>query len=88
MTRHPAPLDAFQTELAIESFLIDLLDGLARELERRDLSRKEFAAMLGKSPAAVTQLLNAENPSVRRIAEAYAVLGLELRHSAHPYDRR
>jgi hypothetical protein len=74
-------LRVFQQERAI----VEVTDLLESALEQSGISRSEFARMLGKSKGWVTQLLDGEgNKTVRTIADAFAVLGLEYRSFYQP----
>ncbi|MFO0806070.1 MAG: hypothetical protein U0791_23440 [Gemmataceae bacterium] len=71
----------FQQERAI----MEVTDLLEETLEELGISRSQFADMLGKSKAWVTQLLDEEgNNTIRTIADAFAVLGREFRSFAQP----
>jgi transcriptional regulator with XRE-family HTH domain len=72
----PVHMRLFQQERAIYE-VTELLEDAMRQL---GITRSELAAKLGKSKGWVTQLLDGEgNKTIRTIADAFAVLGLEYR---------
>jgi len=77
----PKRMRLFQQERAI----VEVTDLLEAELEKAGISRSKFAEKLGKSKGWVTQLLDEEgNKTIRTVADAFAVLGLEFKAYCQP----
>lgn len=67
---------AFIRMLAEESFIADVQEHIAQQMEQRDISRAELARRMGVSRARVTNLLTG-NPTLRTIAHVMHVLELQ-----------
>ena len=65
----------------LEGFFIDIVDNIAAELQRADpkLTRSDLAALMGVSPARVTNLLRGykSNIELKTIVQAAIALGVE-----------
>jgi len=71
----------YQQERAIYE-VTELLESLLGKL---GLNRAQFAKRLGKSRGWVTQLLDGEaNKTIRTVADAFAVLGMDIHSSYQP----
>jgi transcriptional regulator with XRE-family HTH domain len=71
----------FQQERAI----VEVTELLEDALHDRNITRSQFAEMLGKTKGWVSQLLDGEgNKTVRTVADAFAVLGLQFRAYFEP----
>jgi transcriptional regulator with XRE-family HTH domain len=72
----PQQMRAYQQERAI----VEVTDLLEVTLEQKGITRSEFAKLLGRTKGWVTQLLDGEgNKTIRTLADAFAVLGLEYK---------
>lgn len=71
-----------------EGVLIDLLEQVVSEIDRRGWNQKQFAAALGCSDAYVSKILSgSENLTIRTISEVATVLGCSLKIALSPVSR-
>lgn len=77
--------DEIRTE---ENALMDFQFAIIDELRARDLSKSDFAKMLGVSRARVSQMLSSEaNPTIKLVGRAAAVLGLSVEYKTKPAEQ-
>lgn len=70
----------FRKELAIEAFVLDASEVIARAMKEQRVSRAELARRMGKSRAWITQVLSGRaNLTLRTLAEIAWSLGVELK---------
>lgn len=70
----------FRKELAIEAFVLDASEVIARAMKEKQVSRAELARRMGKSRAWITQVLSGRsNFTLRTLAEIAWSLGVELK---------
>lgn len=70
----------FRKEFAIEKFVAECTEVLARVMHEKQVSKADLARRLGKSRAWVTQLLSGgRNVTARTLAEVAFALDVELR---------
>lgn len=70
----------FRKELAIEGFVLEASEVIARAMKEKQVSRADLARRLGKSRAWITQVLSGRaNLTLRTLAEIAWSLGVELR---------
>lgn len=70
-----------------EKLILDATDLLDRALEEGRISRADFARMLDRSRSYVTQVLSGgRNLTLRSLADAMTVLGLEVKLSKQPLE--
>lgn len=76
---------ADQIELCVELTAVRVAELIAKELDRKQISRGEFARLMEVTPGRVTQILDPDsNPQLRTVAKALAVLGLVMDVNAVP----
>ena len=64
---------------AVECAIVRVTNQIEELMERKDISRSELAAMLGRSRGWVTQLLDGErNKTIRTVAYVFSVLGAQF----------
>jgi len=74
-------------DLCVEVTAVRVAELIAKEIERRGLSRVEFGRMMEVTPGRVTQILDPDsNPQLRTVARALAVLGLVMNVEAVPLE--
>jgi transcriptional regulator with XRE-family HTH domain len=74
-------------EYVIEELKLALAEGIEESMERKGLTRSEFARRLGTSPAYVTKLLRGTfNPTLETIARIAIALDARLQLSLSPRD--
>ena len=75
----------FRRLYAIEGFVTEATEFIARLMEQQGVSKAELARRLGRSRAYVTRLLNGSaNMTIRTLAEVAYALGAEVKLQAEP----
>lgn len=74
-------------DLCVELTAVRVSELIAKQLERQNISRGEFARMMEVTPGRVSQILDPDsNPQLRTVARALAVLGLVMDVDAVPLE--
>jgi hypothetical protein len=75
----------FRKAMAVESLLLEATETICQRMEALQVSRAELARRLGKSRAAVTQMLEGNaNLTIRTLAEVMFALDGELSFGVRP----
>lgn len=78
---------ADRIDLCVELTSIRVAELIAKQLERQNITRGQFARMMEVTPGRVSQILDPDsNPQLRTVAKALAVLGLVMDVEAVPLN--